>query len=147
MMLATSSVLDGHSRSLHLSRCKFHFSSPRKSPRSQGRYLIGQCIGGIVFPPYSEAFGRKKLYIMSTALYSIFCVVVGIVPSLAGVMVGRFFSGFLSAIPTVIVAGSMEDMFNSKARIWMIFLWAMAANFGLSMGPVMSSYITERLSW
>lgn len=123
------------------------FPALEKDTNSQGRYLIGQCIGGIVFPPYSEAFGRKKLYIMSTALYSIFCVIVGVVPSLAGVMVGRFFSGFLSAIPTVIVAGSMEDMFNSKARIWMMFLWAMASNFGLSVGPIMSSYITERLGW
>lgn len=84
---------------------------------------------------------------MSTALYSIFCVIVGISPSVAGVAVGRFFSGFVSAIPTVIVAGSIEDMFDSKGRVWMIFLWAMAANFGLCMGPIASAFIAACLGW
>jgi MFS family permease len=104
-------------------------------------------LGGIIFPPYSEAFGRKKLYIVSTGFYSIFCVIVGLVPSLAGVVVGRFFSGFLSAIPTIIVAGSIEDIFNSKDRLWLIFLWAMVANMGLALGPIMSIYITVHLTW
>lgn len=111
------------------------------------RYLLGQCIGGIIFPSYSETFGRKKLYIVSTGLYSIFCVVVGVIPSLAGVVIGRFFSGFLSAIPTIVVAGSIEDMFNSKDRIWLIFLWAMVANMGLILGPIISTYITDHLGW
>ncbi|KAJ5312437.1 hypothetical protein N7508_003267 [Penicillium antarcticum] len=110
-------------------------------------YLLGQMVGGIIFPPYSEAFGRKKLYIISTGFYSIFCVIVGIVPSIAGVVVGRFFSGFLSAIPTIVVAGSIEDMFNSRDRIWLIFLWAMVANLGLALGPIMSIYITVHLGW
>jgi len=35
-------------------------------------YLIGQGIGGIFFPPYSEVFGRKTLYILSTLVYAIF---------------------------------------------------------------------------
>ncbi|KAL4909128.1 hypothetical protein BDW74DRAFT_174340 [Aspergillus multicolor] len=110
-------------------------------------YLFGQGIGGIIFPAYSEAFGRKNLYIISTGLYSVFCVIVGVVPSIAGVVVGRFFSGFLSAIPTIVVAGSIEDMFNSKGRVWMIFLWAMVANMGLVLGPIMSVYIIARLGW
>ncbi|KAJ5590640.1 hypothetical protein N7450_004612 [Penicillium hetheringtonii] len=110
-------------------------------------YLIGQCLGGIIFPSFSEAFGRKLLYIISTGLYSIFCVIVGVVPSLAGVAVGRFFSGFLSAIPTIVVAGSIEDLYNSKDRIWMIFLWAMVANMGMCVGPIISTYLAEHLGW
>ncbi|KMQ45668.1 MFS multidrug transporter [Trichophyton rubrum] len=110
-------------------------------------YLLGQGVGGIIFPPYSETFGRKKLYIVSTGLYSLFCVVVGLVPSVAGVVVGRFFSGFLSAIPTIVVAGSIEDIFNSKDRIWLIFMWAMVANMGLILGPIMSIYVIDHLDW
>jgi len=74
-------------------------------------------------------------------------VIVGVVPSLAGVAVGRFFSGFLSAIPTIVVAGSIEDLYNSKDRIWMIFLWAMVANMGMCVGPIISTYLAEHLGW
>ncbi|KAL4877939.1 major facilitator superfamily domain-containing protein [Aspergillus karnatakaensis] len=110
-------------------------------------YLLGQGIGGVLFPATSEAFGRKRLYIISTALYSVFCVLVGVVPSIAGVVVGRFLSGFLSAMPTIVVAGSIEDMFNSKSRVWLIFLWALVANTGLVIGPIMSIYIISSLDW
>ncbi|KAK0128085.1 hypothetical protein ONS95_000069 [Cadophora gregata] len=110
-------------------------------------YLLGHGLGGIAFPPYSEVFGRKKLYIVSTALYSVFCAIVGAVSSIGGVVVGRFGSGFLSAIPTTVIAGSTEDMLNTKDRIWMIYLWAMVSNLGLITGPIMSTYITTALGW
>jgi MFS family permease len=114
---------------------------------SYHRYLLGQGLGGVVFPPCSEAFGRKRFYIISTGLYSLFCVIVGVVPSIAGVVFGRFATGFLSVIPTVVVAGSIEDIFNSKDRVWLIFLWAMVSNMGLAIGPIMSTYITAALGW
>lgn len=110
-------------------------------------YLLGQGLGGIIFPPYSEAFGRKKLYIVSTGSYSIFCVMIAVVPSLAGIVIGRFMTGVLSGIPTTVTAGSIEDLFNAKDRIWFIFLWAMISNLGLALGPIMSAYIIAGLGW
>lgn len=108
---------------------------------------MGQGLGSIVFPPYSEAFGRKKLYVTSTALYSIFSVIVAAVPSVFALGIGRFITGFLSGIPTVIVAGSIEDMFTSGNRIWLVFLWAVAANTGIIIGPIISIYIADDLGW
>ncbi|KAF3388495.1 hypothetical protein F1880_004284 [Penicillium rolfsii] len=109
--------------------------------------LFGQMIGGMIFPAWSEAFGRKKLYIGSTGLYSIFCLISATSPSLAGVAIGRFFAGFLSAMPAVVVASSIEDMYNTKDRIWLIFMWAVVANMGLAFGPIMSIYIIASLTW
>lgn len=103
-------------------------------------------IGGIIFPAWSEAFGRKKLYIVSTGLFSIFCLISGMSPSLTGVAISRFFAGFLSAIPAVVVAGSIEDMYNAKDRVWLIFMWAVVANMGLALGPIMSIYIIASLN-
>ncbi|KIJ35196.1 hypothetical protein M422DRAFT_181078, partial [Sphaerobolus stellatus SS14] len=125
-------------------------------------YLLGQGLGGVVSPPYSKAFDRKKLYVVSTALHSIFCVLIAAVPSPVMVVVGRFVTEFLSAIPAVIVAGSIEDMFlggvahvciinstmfNSRDRLWLIFLSAITANIGLVIGPIVSTYITADLEW
>ncbi|PTU18309.1 hypothetical protein P175DRAFT_0465184 [Aspergillus ochraceoroseus IBT 24754] len=110
-------------------------------------YLLGQALGGIVLPPYSEAFGRKKLYVISTALYSISCLIIATVPSLKGVIFGRLLSGFLSAIPSTIVVGSIEDMFNSRDRVWMIWFWALVANLGLVVGPIFGTFTTADLNW
>ncbi|KAL4776471.1 subtilisin-like protein [Aspergillus nidulans var. acristatus] len=110
-------------------------------------YLLGQALGGIILPPYSECFGRKKLYIISSATYSICCVIIAAVPSVKGVVFGRILSGFLSAIPSTIVVGSVEDMFNSRDRVWMIWIWALVANLGLVVGPIMGTFITADLHW
>ncbi|KAL9025247.1 MAG: hypothetical protein Q9196_005898 [Gyalolechia fulgens] len=110
-------------------------------------YLIGQGIGGIFFPPYSEAFGRKTLYIVSTLAYCIFSIITVTVPSLPVVTIARFLTGIFSAIPTVVVAGSIEDMFNLKARVWMIFSWVLIGNVAVCVGPIYSAYVTVNLGW
>lgn len=111
------------------------------------RYLIGQTIGGAVFPPFSESFGRKKLYVISTVFYSLFCILIGKVPTIAGIVVGRFGSGFLSAIPTVIATGSIEDLWDTRARVWWMFWWALLANLGILAGPVFGELITAQAAW
>ncbi|KAG5929130.1 hypothetical protein E4U42_007034 [Claviceps africana] len=110
-------------------------------------YLLGQMVGGIMFPPYSEAFGRKKLYIVSTGLYGGFCALTGAVSSPASIVIGRFVCGLLSAIPTIVVAGSIEDMFNEKGRTWLIFIWTVLANLGLTVGPMIGILIIVNLTW
>lgn len=114
---------------------------------SSRSYLIGQGMGGIFFPPYSEAFGRKTLYIVSTLAYCVFSIITVSVPSLAVVIIARFLTGIFSAIPTVVVAGSIEDMFNLKARVWMIFAWVLIGNVAVCVGPIYSTYVTVNLGW
>ncbi|OJJ70325.1 hypothetical protein ASPBRDRAFT_197040 [Aspergillus brasiliensis CBS 101740] len=110
-------------------------------------YLLGQGLGGIVFPPYSESFGRKKLYIFSASLYSVFCLIIAAVPSIPSLVVGRFITGFLSAIPTVVITGSIEDMFNTHDRIFVMLIYVSMACMGVSAGPIISSYISVRFGW
>ncbi|KAL4779566.1 major facilitator superfamily domain-containing protein [Aspergillus varians] len=110
-------------------------------------YLLGQSVGNVVFPPYSEAFGRKRLYVISTMSFSAFSVMIAAVPSLGALVAGRTLTGLVSAVPTVIITGSIEDMFNSRDRIWLVFVYMVVANFAVAMGPVMSGYITAQLGW
>ncbi|KAL4821607.1 major facilitator superfamily domain-containing protein [Aspergillus spinulosporus] len=114
---------------------------------SVSTYALAQAFGNVVFPPYSEAFGRKKLYIISSALFSGFSVMIAAVPSLGAMVAGRTLTGLVSAVPTVIITGSIEDMFNTRDRIWLVFAYMVVANFAVAMGPVISGYITAYLGW
>jgi MFS family permease len=111
----------------------------------ENRYQFGQAFGGVVFPPYSESFGRKSVYLVSSLLYCVSCAVVGIVPSVAAAVVGRFISGIMSAVPSVVVSGSVEDLYNMKHRVWLMFLWACATTMGLLLGPIYGSYISTTI--
>jgi len=74
-------------------------------------------------------------------------IIIGTVPHISAIIVGRFFSGLLSAIPTNVVAGSIEDMYGSENRVWTMFAWGVAANVGLAVGPIYSTYICETIGW
>ncbi|KAK2022051.1 major facilitator superfamily transporter [Colletotrichum zoysiae] len=110
-------------------------------------YLIGQSVGGIFFPPWSESFGRKNLYIISTALYSLLCLMTAVSASVAGVVVGRFATGFLSSIPTVVITGSIEDLWDTRERVWWVFWWVLAGNLGLLTGPMIADGILGHSHW
>ncbi|GKZ81999.1 hypothetical protein AnigIFM56816_006529 [Aspergillus niger] len=110
-------------------------------------FLMGQVVGAIVFPPWSECFGRKKLYFISSTGSAVCCLIIGLVHSLVAVVICRIVGGFLSAIPYTVGSGSNEDMFNSRSRIWTTFLWTIASNVGLLIGPIISILVVEILHW
>ncbi|KAK1985474.1 fluconazole resistance protein 1 [Colletotrichum cereale] len=110
-------------------------------------YLVGQTIGGVFFPPWSESFGRKKLYVISTGLYSLSCILIGLVPSIPGIIAGRFISGLLSSVPTTVATGSIEDLWDTHARVWWVFWWSLLANIGLLTGPIFSDLIMASAHW
>jgi MFS family permease len=113
----------------------------------QFMYGIGQAIGGLIMPPFSESHGRRGCYLLSAAVYSISSLIVGIVPSPAGVFIGRFLSGYASAVPSIVLAGSIEDLYASRTRLWLIWLWNCSTTVGLCVGPIYGSYIVSSIGW
>ena len=80
-------------------------------------------------------------------LFSLFNILIAGVRSIAAVFVGRFITGFLSAIPSIVVVGSIEDLFDAKARVWFISVWLIVANFGLVVGPIFAAYVSALIGW
>ncbi|KAJ5918752.1 hypothetical protein N7454_009896 [Penicillium verhagenii] len=110
-------------------------------------FLLGQCLGNVVLPPWTESFGRKRMYIISSGISTICCVIIGLVKSLPAAILMRIISGIFSAVPGTIVGGTIEDLFDIKERIWVVFFWTVASNIGLIIGPIMSSFVIEGLNW
>jgi hypothetical protein len=113
----------------------------------QFTYGFGQALGGLLLPPYSESLGRRRLYLWSAAVYSISSLIAGVVPSVAGVFIGRFFSGVAAATPSVVVGGSIEDLYANSERIWLILLWNSCTTLGLCVGPIYGSYLVSTIGW
>jgi MFS family permease len=59
----------------------------------------------------------------------------------------RILAGIFSAVPATVVGGTIEDLFDTRARIWVVFFWTIASNIGLIIGPIMSAFIIEALDW
>jgi hypothetical protein len=111
-------------------------------------YLLGQAFGGLLLPPVCEAFGGKLIYVGSSAGFTAMCLMIGLAPSIGTVVAGRFVSGALSAMPTVVACGSIENMWDTQDRIWAIDIWAIAGFLGMALGPVYAVYVSEsKMGW
>ncbi|TKA72225.1 hypothetical protein B0A55_07295 [Friedmanniomyces simplex] len=88
-------------------------------------YLLGQGVGGLVLPAITESFGSKYIYIASTLGYAQTCLIIELAPSLASKTVCRLLSGILSAMPTAVARGTIENIWDTSERVWMIYflLW------------------------
>ncbi|KAL4950534.1 major facilitator superfamily domain-containing protein [Aspergillus filifer] len=113
----------------------------------QFMYGVGQTLGGVIMPPFSESLGRRVSYLISAATYCIASLLTGLVPNPAGVFIGRFIAGFASAVPEVILAGSIEDQYSSRPRLWFLWLWNCCTILGFGTGPIYGSYIIDTIGW
>lgn len=111
-------------------------------------YLVGQAIGGLVFPSIAESFGGRTIYLTSTFGFAVFCLVIAAYPTLPVVIACRFTTGLLSAMPAVVAAGSIENMWDMTSRTFLIHIWIAGAVVGLSLGPPIATFIaTSSLQW
>ncbi|KAK0879695.1 hypothetical protein LTR87_006497 [Friedmanniomyces endolithicus] len=111
-------------------------------------YMLGQALGGLVLPPMAESFGGRTIYVVSTLLFGVCCLVIALVPTLPAIVACRALSGVLSAMPAVVAAGSLENMFDARGRIYLIHLWISDAVLGLALAPPFATYISaSSLRW
>ncbi|EME89369.1 uncharacterized protein MYCFIDRAFT_55780 [Pseudocercospora fijiensis CIRAD86] len=111
-------------------------------------YLLGQAFGGLIFPPICESFGGRTIYVSSTFGFAMACLLMAAWPTLPVIVIGRLFSGAMSAMPAVVATGSIENMWAIQARTWLIYLWIAAAVLGLALGPPTATYIaTSEYGW
>lgn len=111
-------------------------------------YLLGDALGGLLFPPLAESFGGRTLYVSATIGFSAACLILGACPNLPVIIVTRFIMGFLSAMPGVVGAGSIENMWDTKARVWLIHIWICSAVLGLAVAPPITTIVNEsHLGW
>lgn len=110
-------------------------------------YQLGRVVCGTAIPPFTETWGRKGVFIGSLWLYAIFCVISGVVPNVAAVVVGRAVCGGMSAVGGSVAAGSMQDIFDMKELVWAFYGWCAVSVGGLALGPIYGSYISSEVSW
>ncbi|KAA8568447.1 hypothetical protein EYC84_007479 [Monilinia fructicola] len=110
-------------------------------------YGIGESLGSIVFPPYSEAFGRKPILTCSALLLPLGCLVTGLVPSITGAYIGRFIMGATASVPATVIVGSLEDMWEPATQGHAIYAWVLSAGLGVALGPIYGTYIISVLGW
>jgi len=92
-------------------------------------------------------FGHRIVYLGSVSLMFIACIWCALSPSISSIRVSRVFQGFgLSALQSLF-ASTIEQLFFVHERGNRSAIWSFSIMSGITLGPLIYSYVIQDLTW
>ncbi|KAH8913460.1 MFS general substrate transporter, partial [Atractiella rhizophila] len=110
-------------------------------------YPLGFGVAPLVLAPFSEAYGRNPLYIVTTLLYAAFFIPQALTRSIAAICVVRFLSGAAASTGSTMVGGTVADMFESSQRGVPMSIFSICTFAGTGLGAVWFGYVEQDIGW
>lgn len=111
-------------------------------------FVAGYCLGPLIWAPYSELFGVRWPFILSTAGSTIFNMACALSPNIGGLIIFRFLAGTFGSCPLVVGGGAMANIWPKELLGLGMCLFSMSPMAGPSCGPLIGGYIAvEKASW
>lgn len=113
-------------------------------------YAVGNgtlAIGAFLLIPFALKYGRRPVYIISTAVQLAISIWSAKLETVADIMLINAFSCGVGALAEVIVQMTVADVFFVHERGVMNSFYVWAQNIGGSLAPVAAGYITVSQGW
>ncbi|KAI0869192.1 major facilitator superfamily domain-containing protein [Hypoxylon argillaceum] len=79
-------------------------------------FCFGFALAPMALAPFSEVHGRYPVFAVAGVILTIFQAVCGVVTSLTGMLIARFFVGVGGSVFSTLVAGVISDVFRKEDR-------------------------------
>jgi MFS family permease len=102
-------------------------------------FVLGFVVGPLLWAPMSEVYGRRKLFIGTYILFTVFDGGVIASQNIWTLIILRFFAGTAGSSPLTNAGGTVSDLFDARQRGLGMAIFASAPFLGPAIGPVVSS--------
>ncbi|KAI0330794.1 MFS general substrate transporter [Cubamyces sp. BRFM 1775] len=110
-------------------------------------FIVIQGAVPLLWSALSEFWGRKRIYLVSTALCTVGCIV-GALSKRIGVLIGmRCIQALGSSAVISLGAATLADIYEPSQRGTMMGIYYSAPLLGPSLGPILGGVLTEGFNW
>ena len=113
----------------------------------QSGFMIGLGTGPLLLAPLSETFGRRILFVLNLAVFTVVQISVALAPNVATFITFRTISGFVGSVGVANGGGSIFDMFETHQRAMVLGVYLVGPLFGPTLGPLIGGLIVGSLQW
>ncbi|KAI0188130.1 major facilitator superfamily domain-containing protein [Xylaria flabelliformis] len=106
-------------------------------------FCLGFAFAPMILAPFSEINGRYPVFAVAGVFFTVFQAVCGIVTTLPGMLLARFFKGVGGSVFSTMVGGVISDLYDKEARNTPMAMFSGAVLVGTGLGPLISSVIVE----
>ncbi|GAA5951649.1 hypothetical protein JCM3765_005993 [Sporobolomyces pararoseus] len=112
-------------------------------------FLLGYCLGPLIFAPASELFGRRIIFLISMAVFGIFQIQCGLAKNIETIVIGRFLAGSFASSPLTNCGGVVADMFGPIQRGVAMSVFSASVFLGPVLGPILGGFtiMNSSLGW
>lgn len=110
-------------------------------------FVVMLGIGPLILAPMSETFGRRKLYLVCFACFTLLQIPTALAPNVAFLISVRSIAGFFGSIGIANGGGTISDMFVSDERAGVFGWYLLGPLLGPTLGPLFGGIIVQRLGW
>lgn len=110
-------------------------------------YVLGFAIGPMLVSPASEAFGRRRVYLICWAFFVLLQFGVAFAPNIPVLFVFRFLTGFMASPPLSNTGGVISDLWARDESGPAVAVYVVGSCMGPQWGNVYSGFISANLGW
>ncbi|KAI0912399.1 major facilitator superfamily domain-containing protein [Ustulina deusta] len=110
-------------------------------------YLVGFAVGPLFLAPFSEIYGRLRIYEVGTLIFTIWNIAGALAPNVGALLGFRLFAGISGSGPVTLGAGSVADMFARQERGVAMSIYGLGPLLGPVIGPIAGGYLSQAQGW
>ncbi|KAK3681736.1 major facilitator superfamily domain-containing protein [Podospora appendiculata] len=110
-------------------------------------FLLGMAIGPLFLAPLSEIYGRQLVLGVSNAFFCVWQIGCALAPSIASLIVFRFFTGMGAAGCIALGAGIIADVFRTHEIGLAVGVYSLGPLVGPTLGPLIGGFLSETIGW
>jgi len=110
-------------------------------------YIVAAAIMTSPLGWMATRFGRKKLFIVCTAGFTVASMLCGVALSIEQMVAYRLLQGMFGAALVPLSQAVMLDIFPPAKRGSAMAIWGMGVMLGPIMGPTLGGWLTDSYSW
>jgi MFS transporter, DHA2 family, multidrug resistance protein len=110
-------------------------------------YIVAAAIMTAPVGWIANRFGRKKIFILCSAGFTIASVMCGLAQDITQMVLFRLLQGVFGAALVPLSQAVMLDSYTLQERAKAMSIWGMGVMMGPIMGPSLGAWLTETYSW
>ncbi|KAF9517815.1 hypothetical protein BS47DRAFT_1371244 [Hydnum rufescens UP504] len=112
-------------------------------------FIIGFAVSPLVLSSFSEEFGRRPMYLVTSAFFCVFFIPAALAQNIATVIICKFIQGSAASTGATMVGGTVADIWRTADRGLPMGVYVMSAILPMGLGPVVAGWIENNphLQW
>ncbi|GAA5901788.1 hypothetical protein JCM8208_003588 [Rhodotorula glutinis] len=108
----------------------------------------GACaVAPLFLAPFCEMVGRREVYLTAYLCFTLVFILLADAPNIGAALAARTLSGLFGCVGTILVGGTLADIWNTRERGLPMSCFTFSAIFGTVAAPIYCGYIDQAIGW